>query len=118
MNKDRLEEAKKLANHNYTIEISQDNLSDGSVIFMARNPELKGCKAQGVTRTEAVNNLRDARIDYIYFLLEDGLDVPSPKSQENIITQSIVIAGTVNFKPAVNSDDTNISSNKYEITYS
>lgn len=87
LNKDRLEKATQLANRNYLITLSHDTLSDGSIMYLARNPELPGCKAQGRTEVEAVNNLRDARIDYIYFLLEDGLNVPSPHS---IITSSYV----------------------------
>lgn len=78
MNNPLFEQAKRLAQQDYQVVISQDNLSDRSVVFMARHPELAGCKAQGATPQEATDNLLDARIDYIYFLLEDGLDVPAP----------------------------------------
>ncbi|MBL1135889.1 MAG: type II toxin-antitoxin system HicB family antitoxin [Chloroflexi bacterium] len=47
-------------------------------MFLARNPELEGCMAQGETPEAAQSNLLEARIDYIYFLLEDGLPVPDP----------------------------------------
>jgi len=98
MNKNQLQQAERLANRHYTINISQDTLSDGSIVFMARNPELQGCKAQGETPTDAVNNLREARIDYIYYLLEDGIDVPVPKSQEQVMTAGMVISGNIRFK--------------------
>jgi predicted RNase H-like HicB family nuclease len=98
MNEKQLQEAERLANRHYTITTSEDTLSDGSIIFMARNPELQGCKAQGKTRTEAVNNLRDARIDYIYYLLEDGIDVPVPKSQEQVMTAGMVVSEQMQFK--------------------
>ena len=90
MNEKQLEEARKLALRNYNLVLSKDRLSDGSIMYMARNPELKGCKAQGTTQMEAIKNLRDARIDYIYYLLEDGIDVPSPNTQENIISPQVI----------------------------
>jgi len=81
MNRKRLKEAEKYASRNYSIIMSRDNLSDGSVVFMARHPELEGCKAQGATPMESVTSLRDARIDYIYFLLEDKIEIPAPISE-------------------------------------
>lgn len=87
MNNQRLEQAKHLAQQDYQVVISQDTLSDGSIVFIARSPELTGCKAQGATAQEATDNLLDARIDYIYFLLEDGLNVPAPNP--NIHLESV-----------------------------
>lgn len=60
----------------YAIEIVQDECG-GSPCFLASNPELPGCMAQGATRWEAVNNLADARRDYIRALLDAGLEVPA-----------------------------------------
>ncbi|MCU0512508.1 MAG: type II toxin-antitoxin system HicB family antitoxin [Anaerolineae bacterium] len=81
MNKDRLAQAQQYAAQHYTIHLSHDKLADHSVIYVAQHPELPGCKAQGATPVEAVNNLRDARIDYLYYLLEDGLAIPVPQPQ-------------------------------------
>lgn len=81
MNQTQMSKAEKLASRNYNTIMVQDRLSDSSVVFVASNPELKGCKAQGASPMEAIANLRDARIDYIYFLLEDGIEVPVPRSQ-------------------------------------
>lgn len=81
MNQIQMNKAEKLASRNYNTVMTQDILSDGSIVFVASNPELKGCKAQGASPMEAITNLRDARIDYIYFLLEDGIEVPVPRSQ-------------------------------------
>ncbi|GIK65704.1 MAG: hypothetical protein BroJett018_34980 [Chloroflexota bacterium] len=78
MNKQLLEQARALALRNYTTILSSENLSDGTEMFLARNPELEGCMAQGETPEAAQSNLLEARIDYIYFLLEDGLPVPDP----------------------------------------
>jgi predicted RNase H-like HicB family nuclease len=72
------EAAERLAARNYDVEVLQDETTDGQLIFMARNPELPGCKSQGATIEEALSNLNEARSDYIYSLLEDGLPVPDP----------------------------------------
>jgi predicted RNase H-like HicB family nuclease len=84
MNDQWLEKAKELAFQNYEFRLEQDVLSDGSPVFLASNPELPGCKSQGSTVEEAMVNLAQARIDYIYSLLEDGLDVPEPKAINTI----------------------------------
>lgn len=78
MNEQLWQQAKTLAARNYGVRVVQDTLSDGSVVFMASTPELTGCKSQGTTHEEATANLSEARIDYIYSLLEDGLPVPDP----------------------------------------
>jgi predicted RNase H-like HicB family nuclease len=78
MNQELLEKAKQLSFQNYALKMEEDVLSDGSPIFLASNPELQGCKSQGRTIDEAVFNLAEARIDYIYSLLEDDLPVPEP----------------------------------------
>lgn len=95
MNKEQLDLAIQLASRNYNIVISHDSLSDGKKIYMARNPELQGCKAQGMSQMEAIKNLRDARIDYIYYLLEDGIDVPVPNTQNSITGSQVVTPETL-----------------------
>lgn len=80
MNEDLWTQAEKLALRPYSIEIARDRLTDGTIIYVAQNPELPGCKSQGEALEEAVDNLSAARIDYIYSLLEDQLDVPLPQA--------------------------------------
>lgn len=75
-------QAKLLAARNYEIEISQDELTDGTQIFIVENPELPGCMAQGETLPDAVKALNEGRIDFIYFLLVDGLNVPTPQGKQ------------------------------------
>lgn len=70
--------AERLASRPYEVRFEVDQLSDGSNSFMAYNPELPGCQSDGKTREEAEKNLEDARFVYIYYLLVDRLDVPSP----------------------------------------
>jgi predicted RNase H-like HicB family nuclease len=104
MNEEQLAQATKLASRNYNIIISHDRLSDGSIMYMVRNPELEGCKAQGRTQMEAISNLRDARIDYIYYLLEDGIDVPVPNSQ-NVTGSQAVTSPTIVFESSPTVED-------------
>ena len=70
--------ARYLANQPYTTVIGADKTTDGKDIFLARNPQLYGCMAQGFTEEEALDSLLDARVDYIASLLEDGELVPTP----------------------------------------
>lgn len=73
-----MEQAKITARLPYSITVTQDEATDGTPILLVENDELKGCMAQGRTIEEALANLEEARIDYIYSLLEDGLDIPLP----------------------------------------
>lgn len=81
MNETLIEQAKKLASRNYIVAVYEDKLSNGTTIYMAKNPELRGCMAQGKTIEDAINNLNEARVDYIYDSLEDGVSVPEPSQQ-------------------------------------
>lgn len=85
MNKARWEKAQELAARRYTIVITYDGQIDGKPVHMASCPELPGCVSDGATPREAAINLRDAMKDYIYFLLEDGLDVPAPRDLDGIV---------------------------------
>ncbi|HEX7181643.1 MAG TPA: type II toxin-antitoxin system HicB family antitoxin [Thermoanaerobaculia bacterium] len=50
--------------------------------FVALCPALPGCVSQGVTKKEALENIREAAEVYIEALLEDGLPVPSEQGRE------------------------------------
>lgn len=73
------EQATYLANRPYTTVVFLDQSTDGESIYVALNPELEGCVSQGDTLNEALHNLNEARVDFIYFLLKDGLEVPAPR---------------------------------------
>ena len=76
VNKEIKKKAKYLASQPYTIEVLEDETTSGGRIYLARNPELEGCMAQGATIQEAIDNLTDARIEFIESLLEDGEPIP------------------------------------------
>ncbi|HEY9809256.1 MAG TPA: type II toxin-antitoxin system HicB family antitoxin [Halomicronema sp.] len=50
-------------------------------------PSLKGCISQGMTKEEALSNIKDAILGYIAALEEDGLPVP----QDNFETFLVVV---------------------------
>jgi predicted RNase H-like HicB family nuclease len=74
-------EAEILASRPYLIDLKRDETTDGMPIYLAINPELPGCMAQGATTSEAISNLEEARIEFIQSLLADGLEVPFPARQ-------------------------------------
>lgn len=78
MQNDIFEQARQLAARPYPFQVFKDDEADEDIRYLAKNPDLEGCMAQGATINEALASLADARIDYISFLLERGLPVPEP----------------------------------------
>jgi predicted RNase H-like HicB family nuclease len=78
MNKKLWDTATKLAARPYQVRVYRDDEASGEAIYLAEYAELSGCMAQGATIRDALTNLREAAMDYIYSLLEDGLEVPPP----------------------------------------
>lgn len=81
LNKQLWTEAENLASRGYDVETFRDTLTNGEVVILARHPELPGCMAHGATLDEALTNLKEARTEYIYSLLEDGEYVPYPRAE-------------------------------------
>jgi predicted RNase H-like HicB family nuclease len=78
MNPDLQKQAEELAARRYSMFVFRDTTTDDEPIYVAINPELEGCFAQGETSQEARENLNAFRVDYIYHLLSHGLSVPDP----------------------------------------
>ena len=79
MNEERLRKAKRLADRPYQVRIVPDETTDGKPGYFVRIPEMPGCVSDGDTVEEAKRHLELAKVDFIYFLLEDGLPVPEPQ---------------------------------------
>lgn len=62
----------------YPIVVKESTYTDGSPCYEAEHPDIPGCKGQGDSIDEAIEDLRDAKYLYIESLLEDGLPIPSP----------------------------------------
>ena len=78
MNKALLAKAKKLAERPYEIQLIPDIDTDGDPVVYARIPEMPGCVSHGATVEEAMEWIEMAKVDFIYFYLEDGLIPPEP----------------------------------------
>ena len=79
MNGQKLQEAEKLASRPYQTIIFPDKSTEGELVYVALIPELPGCVSHGETVDEAKASLNEAKIEFIYFMLEDGLAVPEPR---------------------------------------
>lgn len=64
----------------YSLFVFLDETTDGDTIYVATNPDLPGCIAQGDTIAEAEDILAEVREDYIAYLLAHNLAVPEPQS--------------------------------------
>lgn len=69
--------AAELAERPYSTLIIKDD-EDGEAYYLAHCLTLHGCKAHGLSVDATIANIQSARIDYIWSLLDDGLDVPEP----------------------------------------
>ncbi len=74
--------AEQLAARPYFTIINREETEKGGRYYVATHPDLSGCRADGQTPEEAKQELAKARVDFIYFLLEDNLTVPDPKTYE------------------------------------
>lgn len=86
MKPDQLRMAEELASRPYQIELQAYDTPDGQPYFFGRVREMPGCVSDGETEQEAKANVRLAMIDFIYFLLEDGLAVPEPRYFDSLTT--------------------------------
>lgn len=62
--------------------------SDEDGVFVAECPALPGCISQGMTRTEALANIKDAMTGYLASLKKHGEPVPPPISEEIVEIQA------------------------------
>ena len=65
----------------------EGNTTGTITAYTARTPELPGCKAQGQTVAEALRSLDMARIDYIWALLDEGLEIPAPLPVKSVVVR-------------------------------
>ncbi len=59
-------------------EVLQPERCIDTFVYVAYNPELPGCMAQGDTIKEASANLKKARREYIELKLKLGWEIPLP----------------------------------------
>ena len=90
-----LEQAKRLAKRPYYIRVNLDETTENKPIYLAHVPELEGCFGQGDNPKSAVADLKNAMVDYIASILEDGLPVPEPTEFFNTSSSTISKTFTV-----------------------
>jgi predicted RNase H-like HicB family nuclease len=78
-------QAEDLASRPYLTIVFRDSTTEDEPVFVALNPELEGCVAQGDTSNEARENLGLIRKDYIQHLLEHDLRIPEPGTIDNVV---------------------------------
>ncbi len=82
MNEEMLKRATVLADRPYQKMRFLDRSTDGADVYFALVPELPGCHTHGSTVDEAEELLNEVIVEFIYFMLEDGLDIPPPRPIE------------------------------------
>lgn len=65
----------------YKIVLVRDRWEDGTEGWFAEVEELPGCMSQGRSPEKAVANVQDAMLGWISVALEDGKEIPEPRSE-------------------------------------
>ena len=61
----------------YTIQITEIAAEDGGG-YLVEIPLLKGCMSDGETVAEALDNIREAKLEWFTYMLENDLPIPEP----------------------------------------
>ncbi|HXG38150.1 MAG TPA: type II toxin-antitoxin system HicB family antitoxin [Bacteroidota bacterium] len=79
----------------YSLRTEPARDSDGNQYWLAEYLELRGCKIDGTTEAEAVQNLHELFDEYISARLEVGDEIPEPaKLKETVEALWIIIPRT------------------------
>jgi predicted RNase H-like HicB family nuclease len=62
----------------YTLHVELVSDPDDGVYWIAEYVELRGCKTDGSTEAEAINNLYELFDEYVLTKLENGIQMPEP----------------------------------------
>lgn len=74
---------KQYENIEYPIKLYKENM-ENNTYWVAEHSDLPGCISHGETKLEAIANLDDAKISWIYTALSEGLSIPEPGYKSNI----------------------------------
>ena len=61
----------------YPTQITEISVEDGGG-YMIEIPLLKGCMSDGETIIEALENIKDAKMEWFTYMLENNLPIPEP----------------------------------------
>lgn len=98
----------------YAVELIPD---DGS--FFAKVKELDGCMTVGDNPSEALEMLEDAKLEWFYAALEDGVEVPLPESMRTAKCSgkfALRMSTTLHQKLTEGADQDGVSLNQYIVS--
>lgn len=70
----------------YSVSVTPERCTDGSMCYMARVVELPGCESHGDTPEQARHHLKEAMSLFIGSMLDDGIVPDSPCSPNGVET--------------------------------
>ncbi len=113
------EQAAKLAARPYTLRVLRDDSEPEEPLYVALNPELDGCMAQGTTIEEAEISLNAFRIAYIEHLLQHGLPVPEPATMTTSTSAPVFskLHKTINARQDADESAETDSQSQFEVTF-
>ena len=74
-------EAEQIAASGYQLQVEREDAHDGQPIYIAYVLEIPECVAQGNSPEQAMAELRILMVDVIAYMLESGLEAPSPTTR-------------------------------------
>ena len=110
-----MENIKYYMNLPYSYVIQPINDESGKY-FYARVLELDGCQSTGETFEEAYESLREAMEGWIAVKLEEGYEIPLPKSKDDFSGKFVVrIPKTLHYRLALEAEQEGVSLNQYAL---
>ena len=110
-----MENIKYYMNLPYSYVIQPINDESGKY-FYARVLELDGCQSTGETFEEAYESLREAIEGWIAVKLEEGYEIPLPKSKDDFSGKFVVrIPKTLHYRLALEAEQEGVSLNQYAL---
>lgn len=99
--------------YNYIIQKINDESGE---YYYARVLELDGCQSDGDTFDEAYKNLREAMQGYIQTKLDNGFDVPVPRTSDDYSGKFIVrLPKSLHQSLAIEAQKEGVSLNQYAL---
>jgi predicted RNase H-like HicB family nuclease len=82
-NSELYKKVKDYLNLDYPIKLTKDQDEKGPY-WLAEHPDLPGCKTHGDTKEEALKNLDEAKISWMYSYADLGKEIPKPNQLNEI----------------------------------
>ncbi|MTI82329.1 MAG: type II toxin-antitoxin system HicB family antitoxin [Firmicutes bacterium] len=70
--------SKSEAYRNVKYPVKSTRLPEGE--WLAEHPDLPGCKIHGSTQKEAIANLEEVKLSWIYAAMAEGRNIPKPRT--------------------------------------